>query len=78
MALQRNSKIRALKTLTKAEEENALHKKRKLYCICQRPGNAVDGTMIECETCNEWYHCQCVSIREDSIPSSWECHRCGK
>jgi hypothetical protein len=29
------------------------------YCLCR---NANHGTMIECETCNEWYHVPCLAL----------------
>lgn len=33
--------------------------KQEIYCFC-RQGD-VEGTMIECEICKEWYHTSCIS-----------------
>ncbi|KAJ2212498.1 hypothetical protein IW140_005506 [Coemansia sp. RSA 1813] len=35
-----------------------------LYCICLRPEH---GLMVECEHCSEWYHAQCMNLREEDI-----------
>jgi hypothetical protein len=35
----------------------------KLYCICRKP--YVNGVfMIACDSCQEWYHGECVGIKE--------------
>ena len=39
------------------ENENAL------YCVCQQPYN-VDTSMIECDSCHEWYHVKCVGLSQ--------------
>ncbi|KAJ2661771.1 hypothetical protein IWW48_002165 [Coemansia sp. RSA 1200] len=35
-----------------------------LYCVCLRPES---GLMVECEQCREWYHAQCVGLKEIDI-----------
>ena len=42
------------------ENENAL------YCVCQQPYN-VDTSMIECDSCHEWYHVKCVGLSQVCI-----------
>ena len=34
-----------------------------LYCVCQQPYN-VDTSMIECDSCHEWYHVKCVGLSQ--------------
>lgn len=41
------------------EEDNAL------YCICQRRQGDVEGGMIMCDRCEQWYHYRCMDITED-------------
>lgn len=39
----------------------------ELYCVCQKP---YDGTfMIECESCQQWFHpaCQDMTIEVDFL-----------
>ena len=45
------------------ENENAL------YCVCQQPYN-VDTSMIECDSCHEWYHVKCVGLSQVCISIS--------
>lgn len=37
-----------------------------LYCVCQQPYN-VDTSMIECDSCHEWYHVKCVGLSQVSF-----------
>ncbi|KAK8794419.1 hypothetical protein WA171_003542 [Blastocystis sp. BT1] len=39
-----------------------MSKEDRCFCICN--GNA-SGTMICCNSCNNWYHCECVGVNED-------------
>ena len=34
------------------------------YCICRRPDDGMHF-MIECDTCNEWFHGFCVGLTEE-------------
>ncbi|CDS00021.1 hypothetical protein [Sporisorium scitamineum] len=36
-----------------------------LYCICQQRQDDVEGGMIMCDRCEQWYHYRCVGITED-------------
>ncbi len=47
--------IRARKTLT----EHTDHEE-PIYCVCRRPHE--NKFMIQCDSCDEWYHGTCVSV----------------
>lgn len=38
----------------------------ELYCICRQPGSD-ERAMIACDTCDDWFHADCVGVSEDSI-----------
>ena len=47
-----------------------------LYCTCRM---AKDGEMIECSSCNEWFHVSCVKVSEAALTTpdeSWFCLDC--
>jgi len=44
------------------EEEEAAEDAEVLYCFCQEPFEP-DRTMVECESCSEWYHLPCLLER---------------
>lgn len=55
----------------------------ELYCDCRQPHGG--RFMIGCDGCEEWYHGDCVGIREADVPNTpdyrWyckTCHRKGK
>jgi hypothetical protein len=41
----------------------------KTYCLCRQ---AYHGQMVGCDTCEEWYHFQCVGL------SSTQAEKCAK
>ena len=43
-----------------------------VYCICRMP-DFFDYDMIECDSCQEWFHYECVSI--ESV-DNWICRNC--
>ncbi|KAJ2841509.1 hypothetical protein GGI22_007862, partial [Coemansia erecta] len=45
-------------------EETSPPETGALYCICLRPEY---GLMVECESCSEWYHAQCMQLEESDI-----------
>lgn len=47
----------------------------KLYCHCRMPAQ-FDTDMIECDSCNQWYHCSCVKVNPAGLPLHWECSHC--
>ncbi len=42
-----------------AEEEGS--QAAELYCICRQPDDS-DREFIECDSCSQWYHPDCVGI----------------
>jgi hypothetical protein len=68
--------IRAVKTSNKVNDSRTGQKslkRLKTYCICNGPS---EGLMIECETCRDWFHIQCVQIEEKNIPNHYNCVSC--
>lgn len=48
----------------------------RLYCICKLPAE-YDSNMIECDICQQWFHCSCVKIsNSQQPPKHWECPEC--
>ncbi|KAG2174221.1 hypothetical protein INT43_004242, partial [Umbelopsis isabellina] len=47
----------------------------EVFCICRSPES---GLMIECDTCGEWYHGNCVRVsrREAKAQTSYVCPIC--
>jgi len=35
------------------------------YCICKNSN--IEGIMIQCDLCNEWYHIECIGKTEEEI-----------
>jgi len=62
---KRNKKLlhkeRKTKTYSTSSSNNG-SQIEKLYCICKSP---YDGTrpMIECDSCKDWFHFDCVSLK---------------
>ncbi|SPC65541.1 uncharacterized protein UHOD_00695 [Ustilago sp. UG-2017b] len=38
-----------------------------LYCICQKRQDDVEGGMIMCDRCEQWYHYRCMSMNEADV-----------
>ncbi len=47
-----------------AEEEEV---DNALYCICRQRQDDVEGGMIMCDRCEQWYHYRCMEITEDDV-----------
>ncbi|KAG1324208.1 hypothetical protein G6F62_009228 [Rhizopus arrhizus] len=49
---------------------------KKLYCICQQPYNG--KPMVQCDHCEEWFHCVCVHFDPDLQDEDldWICNKC--
>ena len=47
--------------------------RQEIFCKCKRPSF---GKMIECENCKEWFHYECVKIKEGYEPREWYCEDC--
>lgn len=65
----------------KARGSRQSHKPSKMqliqvYCICR---SVDEGTMIQCTTCNEWYHTKCISVPRRYVTNKeldWNCQQC--
>ncbi|PAV75322.1 hypothetical protein WR25_00940 [Diploscapter pachys] len=64
-----------------SDERKAKRAKREketeeVYCICRRPHEG--KFMIECDTCNEWYHGTCVNISPEEAKhiDKYNCNGC--
>ena len=44
-------------------------------CHCGRP-SLVHAFMINCDSCHDWYHGECVGITKDNISRVWICDDC--
>ena len=42
-----------------AEEERV--EALELYCLCRQPDDG-HSQFIQCNSCDQWYHCDCVSV----------------
>jgi len=48
------------------------------YCICKKPQNP-DKAMILCDSCENWYHVDCVKISKQELEKqSYSCPNCTK
>lgn len=46
-------------------EEEEEEEDDALYCICKRRQDDIEGGMIACDRCDQWYHYRCMEITED-------------
>merc|ERR1711865_359563 len=48
-----------------------------VFCTCEEPYNP-DISMIECETCNEWFHLACVNLGPKDVETMgrFDCNQC--
>lgn len=52
-------------------------KRDTLFCLCQKSYDENDGDMVECETCNEWFHLACLNIEADDLTKeAFSCTSC--
>ncbi|KAI7899337.1 uncharacterized protein BX663DRAFT_521358 [Cokeromyces recurvatus] len=48
---------------------------KKVYCICKQPYNG--KPMVQCDRCQEWFHCACVGFDPDNEEDiDWICKSC--
>jgi hypothetical protein len=47
-----------------------------INCICDNPHVDYGAFMIACDQCSEWFHGDCVGIRESDQVAEWYCMRC--
>ena len=46
-----------------------------IYCNCRLPE---DDDMVQCDTCKEWYHFNCIGLSADDVSegTNWDCQKC--
>ena len=52
--------------------------KENIYCVCRMP-NDKKIPMVQCSSCTNWYHGQCLNINVEDIEASerkWICEQC--
>ncbi|EGR29000.1 hypothetical protein IMG5_165450 [Ichthyophthirius multifiliis] len=52
------------------------HQKELKYCVCQ--ALLGDSLMIQCDLCDEWYHCQCINMKHTEVDNmdKFRCSLC--
>ncbi|XP_023691674.1 CXXC-type zinc finger protein 1-like isoform X2 [Paramormyrops kingsleyae] len=47
-----------------------------VYCICRKPD--INCFMLECGSCNEWFHGDCINVTEKmgEVIQEWFCEKC--
>ena len=53
------------------EEEEVQLSDDKVFCICKRTlsdyNEEDDDLMIECDSCNDWFHSRCVKLLQNDV-----------
>ncbi len=51
------------------------HQVKRQRCFC---GNVSNDRMLLCDTCQEWYHCDCIGVtkKEAATLQGWKCGYC--
>jgi hypothetical protein len=56
------------------EVESLRKRMRNRFCLCEDRNR--EEPMIECETCQVWYHESCVGVNCSRAPARWLCDDC--
>ncbi|KAI4901584.1 hypothetical protein NFI96_012092 [Prochilodus magdalenae] len=61
---------------SRPDKEDRINQHAPLYCICRKPD--INCFMIGCDSCNEWFHGDCIGISEKTAKTIrvWYCERC--
>uniref|UniRef100_A0A8B9LC85 CXXC-type zinc finger protein 1 n=1 Tax=Astyanax mexicanus TaxID=7994 RepID=A0A8B9LC85_ASTMX len=62
--------------ISQADMERRMNQNAPVYCICRKPD--INCFMIGCDSCNEWFHGDCIFISEKMAKTIrvWYCERC--
>jgi len=47
-----------------------------LYCICR--SSSIEGSMVGCDKCNEWFHVACLGLKRLPKSKNWYRKKCRK
>uniref|UniRef100_A0A6B2KW35 Sister chromatid cohesion protein n=1 Tax=Arcella intermedia TaxID=1963864 RepID=A0A6B2KW35_9EUKA len=46
-------------------------------CICKQTIEGIStASMIDCDRCRRWFHCECVAVDQVNPPKTWYCDPC--
>ncbi|CEP08071.1 hypothetical protein [Parasitella parasitica] len=76
---QKRSRPTRAKSASFAPKKKRATRAKKLYCTCQQPYNG--EPMVQCDSCEEWFHCTCVDFNPDNQEEDvdnvdWVCNSC--
>ncbi|MES9883655.1 MAG: hypothetical protein ABW185_22615, partial [Sedimenticola sp.] len=68
--------IRAQRELANSDTNEEPQGGEELYCLCRGPHRG--QFMIQCDTCEEWFHGACVNVDEEEAKDidQYVCPRC--
>nr|XP_047145878.1 chromatin modification-related protein png1-like [Hydra vulgaris] len=47
-----------------------------VFCICKSKSLENDDTMVGCDSCDNWFHLKCISLKSVPRSSVWYCNSC--
>jgi hypothetical protein len=50
--------------------------KTPLFCICKSKNFQNDDTMVGCDSCDNWFHLKCLSLKSAPRSTVWYCSSC--
>jgi len=48
-----------------------------IFCLCKGIDDGI-RPMIQCKTCEDWFHFDCVGLQENNVPEEYLCPNCSK
>ena len=74
----RSNSMAPFPTSTRTRTPKILHSITvDIFCSCR--GIDTGTLMVQCDSCSEWYHADCLTIgKEDLEASNWLCYECDK
>ena len=58
-------KSRAAKKRRDENKKKNRCRKEDIYCICR--GSDDGSLLIQCDGCEEWFHCSCIAVTEENV-----------